>query len=99
MLAMFSRVADVFAEVASSGRRKGLSGNAQDLEARVGIERGTFTVPNLTHSVSRVSIAYFTGVQALFATARPTLRIAPSPPPHCTSGEESGVDFGAALSA
>src|ERR1017187_3924398 len=29
------------------------------LEARVGIERGSFTVPSLTHSVSRVSIALF----------------------------------------
>ena len=29
------------------------------LEAEVGIERGSFTVPSLTHSVSRVSIALF----------------------------------------
>jgi hypothetical protein len=32
---------------------------ANDLKARVGIERGSFTVPSLTHSVSRVSIALF----------------------------------------
>ncbi len=29
------------------------------MEAEVGIERGSFTVPSLTHSVSRVSIALF----------------------------------------
>jgi hypothetical protein len=30
-----------------------------ELEARVGIERGSFTVPSLTHSVSRLSISLF----------------------------------------
>ena len=30
-----------------------------ELEARVGIERGSFTVPNLTHSVTRPILALF----------------------------------------
>jgi hypothetical protein len=30
-----------------------------DLEARVGIERGSFTVPSLTHSVSRLILTLF----------------------------------------
>src|ERR1035438_6948914 len=30
-----------------------------ELEARVGIERGSFTVPSLTHSVSRPILALF----------------------------------------
>ena len=28
----------------------------RDLEARIGIEQGSFTVPSLTHSVSRLTI-------------------------------------------
>jgi hypothetical protein len=33
-------------------------------------------------------------VQVVFLTARPTLRIAPLPPPNCPSGEDLGEESG-----
>jgi len=57
------------------------------VEARVGIERGSFTVPSLIHSVSRLIPALFYSGQATFSVVCSTLHIAPLPPPNCQSGE------------
>jgi hypothetical protein len=39
------------------------------------VERGTFTVPNVTRSVSKLGITLFSGVQSTFWAACPTIRL------------------------
>jgi hypothetical protein len=46
----------VLVSVADSYATKPLPLKRFGMEAEVGIERGSFTVPNLTHSVSRLTI-------------------------------------------
>ena len=45
-----------------------------ELEARVGIERGSFTVPSLTHSVSRAGISLFYRGSSCFFDCSPNAR-------------------------
>jgi hypothetical protein len=53
------KLVSVLVSVADPEPLKPLLHSQFGLEARVGIERGSFTVPSLTHSVSRFIVARF----------------------------------------
>ena len=84
------RFTDSFTDSDHSARRNSLMHTHQNLEARVGIERGSFTVPSLTHSVSRLTLLILQGFQLVFSPPVQCPLIAPLLPFQCPSGEDLG---------